>query len=94
MQSVGVIEGDQQRNPNYPVLYSSPDRALVTNIRMDDRFGFSPIYHNENGYYWQSAGQSAGQREDTIRDINAFLDSQGLGEAQRSIAFYSEPLRF
>ena len=92
MVRIGLIQGDQQRNQSNPILYYSPDRAVVTNIPTS---GFSPIYHDENGYYSrQSAGQSAGGRQDTIRDINEFLDSQGLGGAQRSIAFYSEPLRF
>jgi len=91
MQSVGVIG-----NQSNPILYSSPDTALVTNFMSDDMSddmsGFSPIYHNDNGYYWgqsaeQSAGQSAGQRQDTIRDINEFLDSQGLGNVATELVY-------
>ena len=40
MVRIGLIQ--DQRNQSIPILYYSPDRALVTNIRMD-RFGFSPI---------------------------------------------------
>lgn len=91
MQELGVIG-----NQNDPLLYSSSDTALVTNFMSDDMSDFSPIYHDENGYYSEQPvlGHVHWQPQNTISDINEFLNSQVLGGAQRSIAFYSEPLRF